>query len=107
MVGQKGEDSSQPMIDVTYRQSAADRNMVAVLHKLYLCASVEFLMAVTDFFLQALPPSLAAPAPAATSEKLPLRRTAGPRPDPKAGETRGPAPGPEETPRLLLIRIFI
>lgn len=107
MVGQKGEDSSQPMIDVTYRQSAADRDMVAVLQKLYLCASVEFLMAVTDFFLQALPQSLAATAPPASGEKLPLRHTAEPRADSKAGETRRPGPGPAETPRLLPITTFI
>ncbi|XP_037835905.1 vacuolar protein sorting-associated protein 13C isoform X2 [Kryptolebias marmoratus] len=84
MVGQREEDSSQPMIDVMYRQSAADRDMVAVLQKLYLCASVEFLMAVTDFFLKALPQSPAATALAATSEKLPLRQTAEPRTDTKA-----------------------
>ncbi|XP_037550881.1 vacuolar protein sorting-associated protein 13C [Nematolebias whitei] len=84
MVGQKEDDSSQPMIDVLYRQSAADQDLVAVLQKLYLCASTEFLMAVTDFFLQALPQSPAATVSVATSDKLPQRQTTEPRPDAKA-----------------------
>uniref|UniRef100_A0A3P9AR25 Vacuolar protein sorting 13 homolog C n=1 Tax=Maylandia zebra TaxID=106582 RepID=A0A3P9AR25_9CICH len=57
MVRQRDEESSGVTIDVTYRQSAAEREVVAILQKLYLCASVEFLMAVGDFFLQALPQS--------------------------------------------------
>uniref|UniRef100_A0A3B4TYL0 Vacuolar protein sorting 13 homolog C n=1 Tax=Seriola dumerili TaxID=41447 RepID=A0A3B4TYL0_SERDU len=57
MVGRRDEDSLESMIDVTYRQSGGERELVAVLQKLYLCASVEFLMAVADFFLQALPQS--------------------------------------------------
>uniref|UniRef100_A0A671VVB0 Vacuolar protein sorting 13 homolog C n=1 Tax=Sparus aurata TaxID=8175 RepID=A0A671VVB0_SPAAU len=55
MVGRRDEQSSEAMIDLTYRQSAGEREVVAVLQKLNVCASVEFLMAVTDFFLQALP----------------------------------------------------
>uniref|UniRef100_A0A4W6CPA1 Vacuolar protein sorting 13 homolog C n=1 Tax=Lates calcarifer TaxID=8187 RepID=A0A4W6CPA1_LATCA len=55
MVGRRDEESSEAMIDVTYQQSGGEREVVAVLQKLYLCASVEFLMAVADFFLQALP----------------------------------------------------
>ncbi|XP_042338127.1 vacuolar protein sorting-associated protein 13C-like, partial [Plectropomus leopardus] len=80
MVGRRDEDSREPMIDVTYRQSAAEREVVAVLQKLYLCASVEFLMAIADFFLQALPQSPTA-VTALTSERLPLRQTAQPRGD--------------------------
>uniref|UniRef100_A0A3Q2G8Y9 Vacuolar protein sorting 13 homolog C n=1 Tax=Cyprinodon variegatus TaxID=28743 RepID=A0A3Q2G8Y9_CYPVA len=56
MVGQK-EDGQQAMIDVTFRQAPAERDLVAILQKLYLCASTEFLMAVADFFLQAVPQS--------------------------------------------------
>lgn len=97
MVRQKEDDSSQPMIDVMYRQGAADRDLVTVLQKLYLCASMEFLMAVTDFFLQALPQSPAATMSVATSDKLPLRQTTEPRPDAKAGKTRRQRPGPDET----------
>ncbi|XP_074513317.1 intermembrane lipid transfer protein VPS13C isoform X9 [Sebastes fasciatus] len=84
MVGRRDGESPEAMIDVTYRQSAAEREVVAVLQKLYLCASVEFLMAVADFFLQALPqsstPTAAASAP---SDRLPLRQTAEPRADAK------------------------
>ncbi|XP_059213226.1 intermembrane lipid transfer protein VPS13C isoform X2 [Centropristis striata] len=82
MVGRRDEQSPEAMIDVTYRQSAMEREVVAVLQKLYLCASVEFLMAVADFFLQALPqsPQTAAPAP---GDRLPLRQTAESRVDTK------------------------
>lgn len=75
------------MIDVTYRQSAAEQEVVAVLQKLYLCASVEFLMAVADFFLKALPQSPAQSAVPAQSERLPLKQTTEPRADAKTGET--------------------
>ncbi|KAM9764616.1 LOW QUALITY PROTEIN: intermembrane lipid transfer protein VPS13C [Menidia menidia] len=47
------------------------QELVAILQQLYLCASVEFLMAVAQFFLQSAPPP-------AASERLPLRQTAGP-----------------------------
>ncbi|KAJ4923388.1 hypothetical protein JOQ06_000721 [Pogonophryne albipinna] len=60
MVGRRDEDSAEAMID-----------------RLYLCASVEFLMAVADFFLQALPQT----PNTATSNRLPLRQTAKPRAD--------------------------
>ncbi|XP_028257848.1 vacuolar protein sorting-associated protein 13C isoform X2 [Parambassis ranga] len=83
MVGRRQEDTSEAMIDVTYRQSAAQRDVVAVLQKLYLCASVEFLMAVADFFLQALPQSLAATTSSASGDGLPLRQTTEPRADTK------------------------
>ncbi|XP_015257486.1 PREDICTED: vacuolar protein sorting-associated protein 13C, partial [Cyprinodon variegatus] len=78
MVGQK-EDGQQAMIDVTFRQAPAERDLVAILQKLYLCASTEFLMAVADFFLQAVPQSPASAPPAAASDKLPLKQTAEPR----------------------------
>lgn len=87
MVGRRDEDSSEVTIDVTYRQSVAEREVVAVLQKLYLCASVEFLMAVADFFLQALPQSSAPAASSAPSDRLQLRQTTEPRTDPRTGET--------------------
>ncbi|KAM6942753.1 intermembrane lipid transfer protein VPS13C [Xenentodon cancila] len=83
MVRRKEEESSEAMIDVTYRQGSAGREVVAVLQKLYLCASVEFLMAVADFFLQALQSSAAATTAATTAastDRLVLRQTAEPRP---------------------------
>ncbi|KAM3877457.1 intermembrane lipid transfer protein VPS13C [Diretmus argenteus] len=83
MVGKRDEESADAMIDVTYRQSASEREVVAVLQKLYLCASVEFLMAVADFFIQALPQSPAQPAASTQTDKLPLKQTAEPRTDSK------------------------
>ncbi|XP_053369844.1 intermembrane lipid transfer protein VPS13C isoform X1 [Clarias gariepinus] len=50
----KRDDSSDAMIDVTYLQNREECSVVAVFQKLYLCASMEFLMAVADFFIQAL-----------------------------------------------------
>uniref|UniRef100_A0A3Q3JJ33 Vacuolar protein sorting 13 homolog C n=1 Tax=Monopterus albus TaxID=43700 RepID=A0A3Q3JJ33_MONAL len=57
MIRRRNEESSKAMIDLTYQQSKGEREVVAVLQELYLCASVEFLMAIADFFLQALPQS--------------------------------------------------
>uniref|UniRef100_A0A8C3A3N4 Vacuolar protein sorting 13 homolog C n=1 Tax=Cyclopterus lumpus TaxID=8103 RepID=A0A8C3A3N4_CYCLU len=83
MVGRRDEESPEAMIEVAYRQSAGQREVVAVLQKLYLCASVEFLMAVADFFLKALPQSSAPTATSAPCDRLPLRQTTGPRLDAK------------------------
>ncbi|XP_062245681.1 intermembrane lipid transfer protein VPS13C isoform X2 [Platichthys flesus] len=89
MVRRRDESSSETMIDVTYRQGAAERGVVAVLQKLYLCVSVEFLMAVADFFLQALPQDSALTSAPAPGDRLPLRQTAEPRADAKtAGAVR-------------------
>lgn len=55
MLGRRDEDSSVAMIDVDYRQNRSGRKLVLVLQNLYLCASVEFLLAVADFFIQAIP----------------------------------------------------
>lgn len=78
MVGRRDEVSEEAMVDVTYRQSARERQLDAVLQKLYLCASTEFLMAVTDFFLQALA--------AAPKERLPPRQSTEPQAEAKLGE---------------------
>ncbi|KAM3866154.1 intermembrane lipid transfer protein VPS13C-like [Diretmus argenteus] len=83
MVGKRDEESADAMIDVTYSQSANEREVVVVLQKLYLCASVQFLMAVADFFIQALPQSPAQPAASTQTDKLPLKQTAEPRTDSK------------------------
>uniref|UniRef100_A0A4W5JV47 VPS13-like middle region domain-containing protein n=1 Tax=Hucho hucho TaxID=62062 RepID=A0A4W5JV47_9TELE len=71
MVGKRDEENEEAMVDVTYTQSASERQVVAVLQKLYLCASVEFLMAVADFFIQALPQSSAQDVPTNTMLTLP------------------------------------
>ncbi|XP_061669454.1 intermembrane lipid transfer protein VPS13C isoform X3 [Syngnathoides biaculeatus] len=55
MLSRRDSQSSEVMIDLTYRQSPNDRSVVAILQKLSVCASVDFLVAVADFFLQALP----------------------------------------------------
>jgi len=95
MIRRKEEDSSEPMVDVTYQQGAAGRELVMVLQKLYLCASVEFLMAVADFFLQALPQSSIPTTSVASGDRLLLRQTAEPHADAKAGKTRRPIPKPQ------------
>ncbi|KAG7327785.1 hypothetical protein KOW79_009391 [Hemibagrus wyckioides] len=53
MVG-KRDDSSDAMIDLTFNQNKDECSVVAVIQKLYLCASMEFLTSVADFFIQAL-----------------------------------------------------
>ncbi|XP_055363331.1 intermembrane lipid transfer protein VPS13C isoform X2 [Betta splendens] len=81
MIGRRNEDISKAMIEVIYRQNTEGREVVAVLPNLYLCASVEFLMAVADFFLQSLPQS---PSPITTSvprDKLQLRQITEPQMD--------------------------
>uniref|UniRef100_A0A452VIX7 Vacuolar protein sorting 13 homolog C n=1 Tax=Ursus maritimus TaxID=29073 RepID=A0A452VIX7_URSMA len=47
----QGDNSS--MIDISYKQSKTGSHIDAVLDKLYVCASVEFLMTVADFFIKA------------------------------------------------------
>uniref|UniRef100_A0A8C7JHE6 Vacuolar protein sorting 13 homolog C n=1 Tax=Oncorhynchus kisutch TaxID=8019 RepID=A0A8C7JHE6_ONCKI len=71
MLGKRDEASEEAMIDVAYTQSASERQVVAVVQKLYLCASVDFLMAVADFFIQALPQSSAQDVPTNTKLALP------------------------------------
>uniref|UniRef100_A0A673C0P7 Vacuolar protein sorting 13 homolog C n=1 Tax=Sphaeramia orbicularis TaxID=375764 RepID=A0A673C0P7_9TELE len=80
MIGRRDEESGEVMIDVTYRQNSREREVVAVLQKLHVCASVEFLMAVGEFFLQALPQGQTPPTGLAQSERLPLRQTTEPPP---------------------------
>ncbi|KAG9352350.1 hypothetical protein JZ751_020763 [Albula glossodonta] len=77
MVGKRDEDSTDAMIDVTYSQNNSEQLVVAVLQKLYLCASVEFLMAVADFFIQALPQS--PPTAPERAGQLPLKQKAEPK----------------------------
>uniref|UniRef100_A0A8C1KHE7 Vacuolar protein sorting 13 homolog C n=1 Tax=Cyprinus carpio TaxID=7962 RepID=A0A8C1KHE7_CYPCA len=73
----RDEETSEPMIDMTYSQSADERSVVAVLQKLYLCASVEFLLAVADFFVQALPSS--PPTQRDKTNQLPLKYVSEPK----------------------------
>lgn len=80
MVGRRDEDSGEAMVDVTYRQSAGERQLVAVMQKIYLCASTEFLMAITDFFLQALS--------SAPKDRLALKQATEPQAETKMGKNR-------------------
>lgn len=86
MLGRRDEGTTDPMIDVKYSQSVDERSVVAVLQKLYLCASVEFLLAVADFFVQALPTS--SPTPQEKTNQLPLKYVSEPKIqcEPKAGD---------------------
>lgn len=55
MIDQKDSSSSRNMIDIAYKQSGEERSISAIMEKLYVCASVEFLMTVGDFFIKAMP----------------------------------------------------
>ena len=59
MIDKKNDqDNNSSMIDVSYKQGSNGRSHLdAVLDKLYVCASVEFLMTVADFFIKAMPQS--------------------------------------------------
>ncbi|XP_053320973.1 intermembrane lipid transfer protein VPS13C isoform X2 [Spea bombifrons] len=57
MIDQKDGSSERNMIDINYKQTGQDRSVTAILEKLYVCASVEFLMTVADFFVSAMPQS--------------------------------------------------
>lgn len=55
MIDQKDSCSSRNMIDIVYKQNRQERSISAIMEKLYVCASVEFLMTVGDFFIKAMP----------------------------------------------------
>ncbi|XP_077120280.1 intermembrane lipid transfer protein VPS13C isoform X1 [Ranitomeya variabilis] len=63
MIDQKDASCTRSMIDISYKQIGQDRSITAILEKLYVCASVEFLMTVADFFIQAMPQSPATEKP--------------------------------------------
>ncbi|XP_075432218.1 intermembrane lipid transfer protein VPS13C isoform X2 [Ascaphus truei] len=67
MIDHKDGSSEHAMININYKQSTSERLVEAILDKLYVCASVEFLMTVADFFVQAMPQS------PATSEEKPTQ----------------------------------
>ncbi|XP_009427537.4 intermembrane lipid transfer protein VPS13C isoform X5 [Pan troglodytes] len=58
MIDRKNDqDNNSSMIDISYKQDKNGSQIDAVLDKLYVCASVEFLMTVADFFIKAVPQS--------------------------------------------------
>ncbi|XP_051757763.1 intermembrane lipid transfer protein VPS13C isoform X8 [Ctenopharyngodon idella] len=97
MLGRRDEETTEPMIDVKYSQSVDERSVVAVLQRLYLCASVEFLLAVADFFVQALPTS--SPTRQDNPNQLPLKYVSEPKIqyEPKA------APAPRTKLRAVVV----
>ncbi|MEJ1285501.1 vacuolar protein sorting 13A [Cricetulus griseus] len=74
MIDKKNDqDSNSSMIDISYRQDKNGSQIDAVLDKLYVCASVEFLMTVADFFIKAMPQS---PENITKEIQIPSRQTA-------------------------------
>ncbi|XP_075821481.1 intermembrane lipid transfer protein VPS13C isoform X2 [Microtus pennsylvanicus] len=74
MIDKKNDqDSNSSMVDVSYKQDKNGSQINAVLDKLYVCASVEFLMTVADFFIKAMPQS---PEDIAKEIQIPSRQTA-------------------------------
>ncbi|KAM4748951.1 intermembrane lipid transfer protein VPS13C [Rhinophrynus dorsalis] len=78
MIDQKDGKSNSNMIDMNYKQIGQDSSMVAILEKLYICASVEFLMTVADFFIKAMPqgPSVEKPAQSHLRQSTPTKTRA-------------------------------
>uniref|UniRef100_A0A672USM2 Vacuolar protein sorting 13 homolog C n=1 Tax=Strigops habroptila TaxID=2489341 RepID=A0A672USM2_STRHB len=57
MIDKKDDTSDTSMIDINYKQDKNGTEVVAVLDKLYICASMEFLLTVADFFINSMPAS--------------------------------------------------
>ncbi|XP_058667729.1 intermembrane lipid transfer protein VPS13C [Ammospiza caudacuta] len=59
MIDKKDDTNDTSMIDIRYKQDKNGTEVVAVLDKLYICASMEFLLAVAHFFIKSMPVSSA------------------------------------------------
>uniref|UniRef100_A0A8C0J913 Vacuolar protein sorting 13 homolog C n=1 Tax=Chelonoidis abingdonii TaxID=106734 RepID=A0A8C0J913_CHEAB len=55
MIDKKCGKTDNYMIDINYKQDTNGIGVVAILDKLYVCASVEFLLTVADFFIKSMP----------------------------------------------------
>lgn len=55
MIDKKDSEVDSVMIDINYKQDKNGSEIVSILDKLYLCASVEFLLTVADFFVKSVP----------------------------------------------------
>ncbi|XP_078286094.1 intermembrane lipid transfer protein VPS13C isoform X3 [Rhinoraja longicauda] len=55
MIEKKRGSGETVMIELQYSQLEDETSIVAVLEHLYICASVEFLVDVADFFIKAIP----------------------------------------------------
>uniref|UniRef100_A0A8B9CDX5 Vacuolar protein sorting 13 homolog C n=1 Tax=Anser brachyrhynchus TaxID=132585 RepID=A0A8B9CDX5_9AVES len=59
MIDKKYDTNDSSMIDIRYKQDQNGTQVVAILDKLYICASMEFLLTVADFFVNSMPASSA------------------------------------------------
>ncbi|NXP40517.1 VP13C protein, partial [Leiothrix lutea] len=59
MIDKKDDTNDISMIDIRYKQDKNGTEVVAVLDKLYICASMEFLLTVAQFFIKSMPVSSA------------------------------------------------
>nr|XP_054497888.1 intermembrane lipid transfer protein VPS13C isoform X1 [Agelaius phoeniceus] len=59
MIDKKDDTNDTSMIDIRYKQDKNGTEVVAVLDKLYICASMEFLLTVAHFFIKSMPVSSA------------------------------------------------
>uniref|UniRef100_A0A8C3CWI1 Vacuolar protein sorting 13 homolog C n=1 Tax=Cairina moschata TaxID=8855 RepID=A0A8C3CWI1_CAIMO len=59
MIDKKYDTNDSSMIDIRYKQDENGTEVVAILDKLYICASMEFLLTVADFFINSMPASSA------------------------------------------------
>ncbi|XP_010080144.1 PREDICTED: vacuolar protein sorting-associated protein 13C, partial [Pterocles gutturalis] len=57
MIDKKDGTNDRSMIDISYKQDKNGTEVIAVLDKLYMCASMEFLLTVADFFINSMPAS--------------------------------------------------
>ncbi|XP_031411140.1 vacuolar protein sorting-associated protein 13C isoform X2 [Meleagris gallopavo] len=57
MIDKKDNTNDSSMIDMSYKQDKNGTEVVAILDKLYVCASMEFLLTVADFFINSMPTS--------------------------------------------------
>ncbi|XP_060115875.1 intermembrane lipid transfer protein VPS13C isoform X1 [Heteronotia binoei] len=64
MIDKKDGESNNVMIKINYKQDKSGSDVVAILDKLYLCASVEFLLTVAEFFLKSMPAAPPSEGPA-------------------------------------------
>lgn len=59
MIDKKYDTNDSSMIDIRYKQDENGTEVVAIVDKLYICASMEFLLTVADFFINSMPASSA------------------------------------------------
>ncbi|NXX88954.1 VP13C protein, partial [Centropus bengalensis] len=60
MIDKKEDTNDSSMVDIRYKHDKNGTEVIAVLDKLYVCASMEFLLTVADFFINSMPTSSAA-----------------------------------------------